>query len=130
MGFHYLKWVSTPIKIMEVNKNNLLGGQGFFYFFFFFCLKIRKKIINCVGSLQFLSALTQIIHFLWKFLRYVTFFKCHRRLIHNVHNPQSHEDIVQRTYILTNFRTAQTYCLFWGCLGGVSPSALVNFAKI
>ena len=41
-----------------VNKNNLLSGQ-----FLIFCLKNPKKIINWVGSFQFLSALTQLLHF-------------------------------------------------------------------
>ena len=60
----------------EVNKNNLLGGQ-----FLIFCQKSRK-IINWVGSLHFLSGLTQIMCFPQK-LRDVSPFQC-GQLIHNV----------------------------------------------
>ena len=48
----------------EVNKNNLLGEQ-------FFAQK-SGKIINWVGSLQFLSAPTQIMRFPPESLRYIT----------------------------------------------------------
>ena len=44
----------SPLFAREVNKNNSLGGQCFNIF----AQKFRK-IINWVGSLQFLSALTQ-----------------------------------------------------------------------
>ena len=41
------------LRLREVNKNNLLGGQ-----FLIFLPKKSRKIINWVGKLKFLSAVT------------------------------------------------------------------------
>ena len=65
--YYELFWV---ILVREVNKNNLLGEQ-----FLIFLPKKYGKIINWVGSLQFLSTLTQIMCFSLSLetLRYITF---------------------------------------------------------
>ena len=49
--------ISTPL-IREVNKNNLMGGQ-----FLIFLPKNLEKLLTGWASLQFLSALTKMVHF-------------------------------------------------------------------
>ena len=99
----------------EVNKIIFWVGK-----FLIFLPQKTGKLINWVGNLQFLSALTQIMCFPGKFWDMPPF-QCHHPPIHNV---GFHEQefwcvlIVQQTWILTNFRTTGQHwgIAYFGCI--------------